>query len=547
MLTTHRSSVKDLTVQFAKFFTNKDADGIGSLLTDNFALYDPALKWVRGREKVLDVIRKQFQETEKVSYEVVNAYEDGDIGILEFKITLNQLVLYGVDFMKWKNGKMTELRCYYNPPNPPHENVGSLDHSIVGAYAVDSHTGEILNDKNGDLSMIPASCMKVVTTAAALHILGADHFFETHLEYNGAISSDKILKGNIYIRGGGDPCLGSDRIAGTLSWKEQIKAWAGAIQKLGIQRIEGKVVGDATKWEKALAVPSWTWEDLGNYYGAGACALSFHENSYSLFFKPDQKVGGDASLLRTEPPVSMLTFQNEVKTGPEGSGDGACIYGSEFSSLQFIRGTIPAAVDEFAIKGAIPDPAAYCADLLTEELQKRGIFVGQQEIEPRNKRTRFHTTRSPTVGEIVYWTNQKSINLYAEHLLKKMGEVVYDEGSTSAGIKAVTNFWLSQSVDLNGFNMVDGSGLSRKNLVTAKQFVEILLRMKASDCFPLFFQSLPQSQSSANTKAKSGSMSFIKGYVGYSGNAAFAMVVNQCPNRQLMNKKLDEFVSSLGK
>ncbi len=425
------------------------------------------------------------------------------------------------------------------------EDLYSLEHSIVGIYAVNSNTGEVLIDKNSDLSLVPASCMKVVTTAAALHILGADHRFETHLEYNGVIGPDKILKGNIYIRGGGDPCLGSDRITGALSWEKQIEVWADAIQKLGIQRVEGKVVGDATQWEKALAVPSWSWEDLGNYYGAGACALSFHENCYSLFFKPDRKVGENAILLRTDPPVSMLAFQNEVKTGPEGSGDCACIYGSEFSSLQFIRGTIPAAVDEFAIKGAIPDPATYCADLLTKELQKRGISIGQQEIEPTNERVVFHTTQSPTVGEIVYWTNQKSINLYAEHLLKKMGEVVYKEGSTSAGIKTVTNFWLSRGVDLNGFNMVDGSGLSRKNLVTAKQFVEILLRIKSSDCFPLFFQSLPQNRPSV--KAKPGSMSLIKGYVGYSGDTVFAVVVNQCPNRQLMNKKLDEFVSSLSR
>ena len=113
------SSVKDLTVTFAKLFTNKDADGIGALLKDDFALYDPALKWIRGKNNVVDVIRKQFQETENISYEVVNVYEDGNMSILEFKITLDQLVLYGVDFMQWENGKMSELRCYYNPPDPP--------------------------------------------------------------------------------------------------------------------------------------------------------------------------------------------------------------------------------------------------------------------------------------------------------------------------------------------------------------------------------------------------------------------------------------------
>jgi D-alanyl-D-alanine carboxypeptidase/D-alanyl-D-alanine-endopeptidase (penicillin-binding protein 4) len=420
----------------------------------------------------------------------------------------------------------------------------SLDHASLGIYAVDTNTKEILVDQNSDLSVIPASCMKVVTTGAALQILGEKARFETHLEYNGTIDA-KTLKGNIYIHGGGDPCLGSDRIEGSLSWQKQIEAWANAVQALGVQTIEGTVIGDATRWEKALAVPSWAWEDLGNYYGAGASALSFHENAYSLFFKPDPIVGEKATLLRTEPSLPLFAFQNEVTTGPVGSGDNACIYGSEFSTLSFVRGTIPAAVSEFAIKGSIPDPASYCASLFTEALRKRGIAVGEQPLQTDTKRIIFHTTKSPTIGEIVYWANQKSINLYAEHLLKKMGEVLYQEGSTAAGIKAVTHFWRSQGIDLDGFNMVDGSGLSRKNLVTAKQLVQILQRMKTSDSFPIFLQSLPEQPSSI--RAKSGSMSLIKGYVGYANNTAFAIVVNQCTNHKLLNQRLDEFITNLSK
>ena len=372
------------------------------------------------------------------------------------------------------------------------EDTCALDHATVGFYAVESDTGRVLQEKNSDLSLIPASCMKIVTTAAALHLLGADYRFETVLEHDGLIDQTKTLHGNLYIRGGGDPCLGSDRIPGNLSWEKQIEVWADAIQKLGIQRIEGKVIGDATKWEKALAVPSWAWEDLGNYYGAGACALSFHENCYSLFFKPGSKVGENASILRTDPPVPTLILQNEVKTGPEGSGDGACIYGSEFSFIQFIRGTIPAGVNEFAIRGAIPDPAACCADLLSKQLSERGVIIAQQDLEGQSQRVAFHTTHSPKVQEIVHWTNQKSINLYAEHLLKKMGEVVYNDGSTTSGTKAVTAFWNSQNINLEGFNMVDGSGLSRKNLITAKQLVEILLTMKKSNFSSIFLSPYPK-------------------------------------------------------
>lgn len=325
--------------------------------------------------------------------------------------------------------------------------------------------------------------------------------------------------------------------------EQQIKTWADAIQKMGILSIKGQIIGDASRWEKALAVPSWSWEDLGNYYGAGACALSFHENFYSLFFKPADIVGEDAHILRTDPPLSLAIFHNEVKTGPKGSGDRACIYGSEFSPLQFVRGTIPAGVNEFAIRGALPDPILYCADLLTQELQARGITIEKGDVIHSSKRVGFHTTYSPTVREIVYWTNQKSINLYAEHLLKKMGEVTFKQGNTASGAKAVTQYLNTQNIDLGGLNIVDGSGLSRKNLITTKQLVQLLLKMEKSELFPIFFESLPQKNNLI--RAKDGYFSLVRGYAGYAGNIAFAILINNCSDRQLMNEQIDLFFTEL--
>jgi D-alanyl-D-alanine carboxypeptidase/D-alanyl-D-alanine-endopeptidase (penicillin-binding protein 4) len=146
------------------------------------------------------------------------------------------------------------------------------------------------------------------------------------------------------------------------------------------------------------------------------------------------------------------------------------------------------------------------------------------------------------VKEIVYWTNQKSINLYAEHLLKKMGEVACHEGSTRAGIKAVTDFWRSKKINLEGFNMADGSGLSRKNLVTAKQFVAILSQVEKTDVFPIFMQSLPQV--GEHVKAKDGGMSLVRCYVGYADDVVFATLVNQCLDPNL-RKKMSDFISEL--
>jgi serine-type D-Ala-D-Ala carboxypeptidase/endopeptidase (penicillin-binding protein 4) len=413
----------------------------------------------------------------------------------------------------------------------------SLQQATVAAYAVNMKTGEVVANENSGKSMIPGSCIKIVTTAAALHLLGPDYSFETHLEYDGAIASDKTLHGNLYIHGGGDPCLGSDR---TSSWKQQIKIWADAVEHLGVRTIVGDVIGDATRWEKGAAAPSWAWEDVGNYYGAGASALSFHENFYTLFFKPGLE-GSAATILRTEPHIPTLTLHNEVTTGAIGSGDRACIYGAEFSHSQVVRGTIPAGVLEFSIKGAIPDPAAFATAVLTQELAARGIAIRHQPC-PSQHRASFHTTHSPQLCHIVALTNQKSINLYAEHLLKKMGEKVYREGSTTAGIRAIRDFLTAQSIDLKGFNMADGSGLSRKNLVTTKQFVSLLIKMRKSDDF---FQSLNENKE--GVRSKTGSMSFIRCCAGYTGDIAFAISINHCPDSRAMQEAVDQFVRGLPK
>ena len=146
MATLNSLPIKDLTIQFAKFFTNKDADAIGDLIADDFALYAPALKWVRGKENVVQVLKKQFRETGNVSYEIVNAFAEGNVGILEFKITLDNAVLYGVDFMHWDNGKMKELRCYYNPPSPPQNEelkpFSAEAKSFIGSEIFEHYSGK---------------------------------------------------------------------------------------------------------------------------------------------------------------------------------------------------------------------------------------------------------------------------------------------------------------------------------------------------------------------------------------------------------------------
>lgn len=412
--------------------------------------------------------------------------------------------------------------------------VYSLDHATISIYAVNRKTHEILIDQNSELSLIPASCMKIVTTAAALHFLDKDDRFETHLEYSGYIDQG-VLHGNIYIRGGGDPCLGSDRMAGSLSWQDQLQTWTEAIKALGIHTIKGNVIADATKWEERLAVPSWSLEDTGNYYGAGACALSFHENAYSLFFAPGNQIGEKAVITLIDPPIPDLNLQNNVTLSHANSGDQSCIFGTEFSLFQTIEGTIPLSKHGFSVKGSIPNPAKCCETLLFEFLQKKGIHIEQTLLPNDVNCNRFHTTYSPPIKDIIHLTNQKSINIYAEHLLKKIGEVTAQGGSTEGGIKAIKHFLFSIGMNLKGIHIADGSGLSRKNLLTTKHLVQLLLYMEHSPSFSIFFDSLPKQ--TATIRAKSGSLAFIKGYVGYTDHIAFAVLINQSTNHS-QNKQL---------
>lgn len=416
-----------------------------------------------------------------------------------------------------------------------------IEHASVSTYAVHIPSGKVLIDENSQKSMVPASCLKVVTTAAALHVLGPGTRFQTHLAYDGKIENG-ILYGNLYIIGGGDPCLGSNRIQTSLPWEKQISLWAEGVQSLGIIQIEGKVIGDDSSWEKARAVPTWTWEDLGNYYGAGASSLSFHENMYSLYFKPSSEVGEKADILKIEPNIPSLDLKNEVTTGPEGSGDRACIYGCEFSDSQYVRGTVPKGPSEFSIKGAIPNPSFFCADLLEAALKKQNILIQGEEFPKKEKKV-FYTTLSPTVAEIVEITNQESVNLYAEHLLKKMGEVSEGEGSTAAGIRSVKKFLEKMGIDPSGMFLADGSGLSRRNLMTAEQLVSLLVQMKKSEFFSVFFDSLPSQK--PGFKAKSGSMGQIKGYVGYHNDIAFAILINQCTDSKSIKEKVDKIFSNI--
>lgn len=444
-----------------------------------------------------------------------------------------------------------------------------------GISVIDLQTGELIASHQSKRSLSTASTMKAITSGTALLMLGPDYQFETYLEYTGTLTSDSVLQGDLYIRGTGDPTLGSDRLDESYGIEKLLAKWGEAVKAAGIKRIEGLVIGDATAFSTQMTPGNWGWEDMGNYYGAGASGLCFHENYYTLFLKPGTRAGYSTKVIRTYPAMDDIRFVNELTTGAPGSGDQAYIYGSPYTYLRYLRGSIPAGLPSFAIKGSIPEPAYLCASMLVDHLATCSIKVteGASTVrreklaypQSKQKRTLIHTHLSPKLSEIVVPLNMKSINLYAECLLNAIAQFKGKKGSTQEGVAVVEAFWKEKGIDTQGMYMRDGSGLSPNNAVSTFQMAQILNVIAKSDHYAAFEQSLPLAGRSGSLKgmlkgtaaegrlrAKSGFISGTRAYAGYVNtqagtHLAFSMMANNFScGPGAMRRKFERIMARLG-
>ncbi|HWV29641.1 MAG TPA: D-alanyl-D-alanine carboxypeptidase/D-alanyl-D-alanine-endopeptidase, partial [Dyadobacter sp.] len=278
---------------------------------------------------------------------------------------------------------------------------------------------------NAERSLPSASTLKLVSTATVLALFGGDFKFQTFLEYDGVLRGD-TLAGNLYIHGTGDPSLGSDRFKGYPTAPEMINRWVAAVKKAGIKYIKGKVIGDASFFDKEAVASTWIWGDMGNYYGAGVQGLNFNENLYRVKFKPGVEPGDPTTVLGTEPELPYLSFTNQATTGERGSGDQTIIYSSPLGNNVLLTGTVPAGNAVFTVKGSIPDPAWYTAYALKNALSGNGVVVAEAEPVPGNEvlltpnpKKIIDEYKSPPLRELCQQANFWSINLFADVFFKQ--------------------------------------------------------------------------------------------------------------------------------
>ncbi len=403
-----------------------------------------------------------------------------------------------------------------------------LQNASIGIYIEDAATGDNLGSFNPQLSLVPASTLKLVTTATALEIMGVDYRFSTKLAFNGIIRNDSLL-GDLIIIGGGDPALGSRYFKAHYLADHFLKSWTDSLSSYHIRHISGNIITDATIYDDQTIPDTWIWEDMGNYFGAGVSGLSVYDNSCEIHLWSPSPAGKPTRITSIDPAVPGLTFDNRVLSSDD-QRDLAYIYGSPLDFHRVIRGSVPKGKQDFVIRASIPNPAQLLAWQLKTRIEAQGITIGGQIKEATGKITDqviLATTYSPPLIDLIRVTNHESVNLFAEHLLKHLAYLKTGVGSVKEGIPFVTDFWKNRGIDAHGFFMCDGSGLSRFNALTAEQMVGILAYMKNKSRYSeLFFNSIPavpdgtlyqfnaQNFPGKSLRAKSGSMTRVRCYAG---------------------------------
>ncbi|WP_316745068.1 D-alanyl-D-alanine carboxypeptidase/D-alanyl-D-alanine-endopeptidase [Pedobacter antarcticus] len=424
-------------------------------------------------------------------------------------------------------------------------------YAITSICVLDGNTGKQLYGRNENIGVATASTLKTITSATAFALLGKDFRYQTLLKYTGSIDEKGVLHGNLIISGGGDPTLGSDRYQ---SSKEPavLDAWVQAIKKAGITKIDGQIIGDASIWGTQGTPDGWTWQDMGNYYGAGSSALSWRENQFDIKLKP----GSNVLISRTIPEMPYLKIVNELKGGKAGSGDNAYVFLPPYSQTAYLRGTWATDIKKSGISAAIPDPAYEAAFRLADTLKRIGIISSNSITTDRlmalNNLTvpaggkTLAVINSPALPEMVYWLNKKSINLYAENLLKTLAWKAGKEATTENGATEVIRYWSTKGIDRNALNILDGSGLSPANRVTASAMAQILYQIQKENWYPHFYESLPVNN---GMKLKSGTIKDVSAFAGYyeSGNGKRYVIVININNYSGsgINNKLFNVLNSL--
>jgi D-alanyl-D-alanine carboxypeptidase/D-alanyl-D-alanine-endopeptidase (penicillin-binding protein 4) len=385
---------------------------------------------------------------------------------------------------------------------------------------------------------VPASTMKVITTATALEMLGPDFRYKTKLAIQGEVENG-VLNGNIIIIGSGDPTLGSSRMGN----ENFLNEWVGAVRNAGINKISGKILTDESCFDDEGVNTAWTWEDIGNYFAPGIYGIAYKDNTLKVKFNTSEP-GRIATITGTDPVIKELQIHNYLISS-EINFDSAWFFGAPKQNIRYVRGAIPMHKTNYVVKADIPDPGALLMNDFTERLQKSGIIIQNMEIKLSRNPQIIHTHQSPTLSELITESNRHSNNFYTEQIFKSLSMNNCKPANNNLSVAVIRNFWKSKGLDISQLYQKDGSGLSPQNVVSADFLNSLMIWMyKNSKYKNEFINSLSVSGKTGTLSGmfihtplegkvygKSGTISKVRCYTGYiiteKKEFAFTVMVNQ--------------------
>ena len=371
-----------------------------------------------------------------------------------------------------------------------------------GLLIVDARTEETLYAKNADNYFVPASNMKLFTTALALAKLGPDYKFHTTIESRGTISSAGVLSGDLILVGRGDPNLSNRKFP--YESKEEfdgppekaLAELADAVVARGVREISGDVVGDDSYFPRERYPNGWEIDDMVWEYGAAISAIVVGDNTVAVTLSPGERAG-DPVLATVDPLTPDFTLQNDVATSAADLKSDLTLTRDPGSSLVVVRGSLPAKSAPRKLVLAIEEPAQHAASLLASLLAERGVkidgkiravHVPDTDTTPR---TVLAEHVSVPLGDSVKLINKISQNLHAEMLLRTVARQSGLWSTTEDLLKVPEDFYAAAGIAPDDVIQTDGSGLSRHDLVTPRAVVALLKYAEGQPWFAPYYASLP--------------------------------------------------------
>ena len=373
------------------------------------------------------------------------------------------------------------------------ERLASLVNSSVavnsesGIQVVELESGRVIAERNPHQLLTPASNMKLFTTAAALDLLGPDFQVTTGVYARGEIDATGTLQGDLKVVGRGDPTIGGRFHDGSAT--AVIQEWAHDLRRAGIKTIAGDLIFEYGYFDTDYVHSTWPKDQLVNWYEAPISAFSMQEGCVPVRVLPGGN--GKPCVVQLEPPTSYVKVENSCRTG-RGL---PFITRHNGSNTVIVRGGVPARSGATEVFVTVENPVHYFAAVTNETFQRAGLRInGQIVMVGRDPRPdwRLVTKHTTPVSILVFVTNKKSQNHYAEQLLKMIGAEARGQGSWETG-NAEVKEWLTTKVGIPPaeFVPVDGSGMSRDNRATANAFITMLRYMWKSPWREEFVSSLP--------------------------------------------------------